>query len=52
MSMNTKVTSDQVSSLAARILSDPEASAIEKQLAGSALSQADPGKQTGLRWKV
>lgn len=43
MSKNPKQTSDQVASLAAAKLRDEEASQIQKQLAGSALSQAHTG---------
>ncbi|HFR4115135.1 TPA: hypothetical protein ACQ31I_002822 [Yersinia enterocolitica] len=47
MSKNTKKTSASVASLAAQILKDPNASAIEKSLAGSALSQTNTDNQTG-----
>ncbi|CNK77171.1 hypothetical protein ACRBEF_03370 [Yersinia proxima] len=47
MSKNTKKTSASVASLAAQILKDPTASAIEKSLAGSALSQTNTDNQTG-----
>lgn len=47
MSKNSKKTSPKVASTAAEILRDPHASAIQKSLAGSALAQADGGKQTG-----
>ena len=47
MSNNPKHTSKHVASEAASILKDPKASKTAKSLAGSALSQADPGKQTG-----
>ncbi|WP_145489701.1 hypothetical protein [Yersinia aleksiciae] len=44
---NTKKTSASVTSQAAQILKDPNASAIQKSLAGSALSQASTNNQTG-----
>lgn len=44
---NKKVTSNKVASLAALTLSDPNASKIAKQLAGSALSQKNPSNETG-----
>ncbi|QKJ08174.1 hypothetical protein [Yersinia bercovieri] len=44
---NTKKTSAAVASQAAKILKDPNASAIEKSLAGSALSQTSTSNQTG-----
>lgn len=44
---NTKKTSASVASQAALILKDPNASAIEKSLAGSALSQSSTNNQTG-----
>lgn len=47
MSKNTKTTSPKVASDAAKILSNPNSSAIAKQLAGSALSQTNKGNQTG-----
>mgnify|MGYP006390103157 FL=1 len=40
-------TSKDVSSLASAVLRDPSSSAIQRQLAGSALSQANSDKQTG-----
>lgn len=45
--MNSKKTSKQIASEAGKILNDPNASKIQKQLAGSALSQVARGKQTG-----
>lgn len=45
--MNTKKTSKSVASLAAQILQDSNASAIQKRLAGSALAQSSSAKQTG-----
>lgn len=47
MGKNTKRTSKKVASLAATTLNDPNASAIQKSLAASALAQANTGKQTG-----
>ena len=47
MGKNTKKTSKKIASDAARILTDPNASQIQKELAGSAMSQANTGNQTG-----
>jgi hypothetical protein len=47
MTKNKKTSSDKISSQAAKVLSDPNASAIQKKLAASALSQSDSSKQTG-----
>lgn len=47
MSTNSKQTSDNVATQAAKTLRDPNASAIAKQLAGSALSQTSSNNQTG-----
>lgn len=47
MSTNKKVTSKKISSLASQILNDDNSSKTAKILAGSALAQAEPGKQTG-----
>jgi len=44
---NTKRTSAKVAELASSTLTDPNASDIQKTLAGSVLSQARTGKQTG-----
>lgn len=44
---NDKVTSERVSKIAAEVLRNPRASAIQKSLAASALSQRDASKQTG-----
>ncbi|MDU0736335.1 hypothetical protein Q8W99_06395 [Pseudomonas aeruginosa] len=44
---NRKTTSGDVSKLASDILRDPNASAIAKSLAASALSQSSSAKQTG-----
>ncbi|MFA3759483.1 hypothetical protein V1951_22020 [Yersinia sp. 2544 StPb PI] len=46
MSKNTKQTSGNVASVAAKTLNDPNASAIQKSLAGSALSQRGTPNQT------
>ncbi|HCG9752643.1 TPA: hypothetical protein NKQ52_005076 [Vibrio parahaemolyticus] len=45
--MNTKKTSKSVASKAAKVLSDPNTSKIQKSLAASAMAQADKSKQTG-----
>lgn len=45
--MNKKVTSNQIASLASKILTNPNSSQIAKELAGSALSQMNKGNQTG-----
>ncbi len=47
MAKNTKKTSSSVASDAARTLQDPNASAIAKSLAASALAQSGNTKQTG-----
>ncbi len=44
---NTKQTSKSVASKAAQTLNNPNASAIQKSLAGSALAQSSTNKQTG-----
>ena len=46
MTKNSKKTSKKVASEAAKTLRDPSASALQKSLAGSALSQVDEAKQT------
>ena len=46
MSKDAKQTSKWVSSLASQILKNPSSSAIQKELAGSALSQSKSSKQT------
>lgn len=46
MTKNTKETSDRISHLAALVLRKPGVSAIEKELAGSALAQHHTSKQT------
>lgn len=43
---NTKKTSKDLASKAAKILKDPSASKISKRLAGAALSQSGTSKQT------
>ncbi len=47
MTKNKKASSSDIRSKAAKILKDPKTSQIQKKLAGSALSQSDPNKQTG-----
>jgi hypothetical protein len=47
MAKNTKQTSAEVASLAARILNNDSASDVQKTLAAAALAQARTGKQTG-----
>lgn len=47
MSKNTKITSKEIASLAAKTLQNPNSSNIAKELAGSALSQTNKGNQTG-----
>ena len=47
MSKNSNQTSKSVSSLASKIMKNPSSSAIQKELAGSALSQSKSSKQTG-----
>lgn len=47
MSFNSKTTSKEMASTAAKILQDPNASKIQKEFAGSVLSQANPSHQTG-----
>ncbi|MFB4251136.1 hypothetical protein [Pseudomonas idahonensis] len=46
MPKNTKQTSSQVASLASKVLRNDNSSAIQKELAGSAMSQASTSKQT------
>jgi len=47
MPNNTKKTFSKIASQAAQVLKDPNASAIQKSLAGSALSQSGTSNQTG-----
>lgn len=47
MSKNSKKTSKSISSLASQVLRNPASSVIQKELAGSALSQSHSNKQTG-----
>jgi hypothetical protein len=49
---NTKQTSPRVASTAARALSNPSSSAVQKSLAGSALRQAGTSAQTGARMEA
>ncbi|MDI3205121.1 hypothetical protein [Pseudomonas shahriarae] len=46
MSKNTKKTSDKMATLAAETLNNPNASAIARSLAASALAQSGKDKQT------
>jgi hypothetical protein len=46
-SVNSKTSSENIASEAAKVLRQENASAIQRQLAGSVLSQASTGKQTG-----
>ncbi|WP_346355286.1 hypothetical protein [Azotosporobacter soli] len=45
--MNSKKTSNRVGSLAGQVLQNQHSSAIQRQLAGSALAQRQGSKQTG-----
>ena len=47
MSFNKKTTSDDIASLAAKVLNSSRSSAIQKKLAASALSQKEGSKQSG-----
>lgn len=47
MAQNKKVTSNEVASLASKVLKDNNASRIAKELAGSVLSQKNKVNQTG-----
>ncbi|NEQ52770.1 MAG: hypothetical protein F6K11_21970 [Leptolyngbya sp. SIO3F4] len=47
MPKNRKVSSAKIATQAAKILNNRNASSIQKRLAGSALSQANTGNQTG-----
>ena len=47
MSQNNKQSSKSITVLAAKVLNDPKASALEKSLAGSVLSQFGTHNQTG-----
>lgn len=49
MDYNAKRTSKGIASIAAKTLRDSNASNVQKQLAGGALSQRSPTKQTGSR---
>ena len=49
---NRKATSPSVASKAAQVLKDPNASAISKQLAGSALSQVNKSHETGKKMET
>lgn len=52
MSKNTKQTSPQVAALAAKTLTNANASAIARSLAGSVVAQAHTGKQTGAQMET
>lgn len=45
--MNPKSTSTKMSTIASKVLKSPQASEIQKTLAGSVLSQVNKGNQTG-----
>ena len=47
MTKNAKRTSEPMASMAARTLADENASAIQRRLAGSVLSQSSTGNETG-----
>lgn len=47
MAKNIKKSGDKLTSIAVETLKDPNASKIQKMLAGSVLSQANTDKQTG-----
>ena len=47
--MNSKRSSEKLASDAARTMTDPQASAIQKSLAAGVLAQRDASKQTGAR---
>ncbi|MET3054993.1 hypothetical protein ABXV19_24710 [Pseudomonas alkylphenolica] len=47
MTTNSKTTSQSIAQLASKTLRDPDASAIARSLAASALAQAHTSKQTG-----
>lgn len=52
MSKNKKVSSPKIAAKAAQILSNKNSSSIQKRLAGSALSQANKGNQTGAQMET
>lgn len=52
MSKNTKQTSTQAAALAAKTLTNPNASAIARSLAGSVVAQTHTGKQTGAQMET
>lgn len=52
MPNNTKKTSKPVAALAGKTLSNPNASARDRALAASALSQRNAGRQTGERMEA
>lgn len=48
MAINKKVTGRNIGSLASNVLTNPNSSAIQKSLAGAALSQRKASRQTGI----
>lgn len=50
--MNKKQSSQQMASTASQILRDKNSSAIQKELAGSVLSQSNSNKQTGAQMET
>lgn len=52
MSKNRKVSSKKTVAKAAKVLTNKNSSSIQKSLAGSALSQANKGKQTGAQMET
>ena len=50
--MNSKQSSRQMASTAAKILNDNNASKIQRSLAGGVLSQRDASKQTGAKMET
>ena len=47
MSFNARQTSEEIATLASKVLNDPNSSVKGKKLAGSALAQTHTDKQTG-----
>ncbi|SUP90523.1 exported protein [Yersinia pseudotuberculosis] len=52
MSKNTKQTSGKVASIAAKTLNDPNSSAIQRSLAGSALSNEEHQIRQVGKWSI
>ncbi len=50
--MNKKQSSQQMASTASKVLRDKNSSAIQKELAGSVLSQSSSNKQTGAQMET